>query len=92
MKSNYLLCYDIRNPRRLASVYKCVKSRGLHIQYSVFICRFTWKELIQIIEELNSIIDCSEDDIRIYPLPADLKPVVMGCGDRIPEGVSVFLS
>jgi len=31
------------------------------------------------------------DDIRIYPLPTDMKVVVMGQGDRIPEGVTVLL-
>jgi CRISPR-associated protein Cas2 len=33
-----------------------------------------------------------KDDVRIYPLPADSKTIVMGCGDRVPEGVNIFLS
>ncbi|MBF0337414.1 MAG: CRISPR-associated endonuclease Cas2 [Nitrospirae bacterium] len=91
MKSNYLLCYDIRDARRLAKVYRYIRGRGLHLQYSVFFCRFTWNELTLVKEELGRIIDPAEDDIRIYPLPSDSRPIVMGCGDRIPEGVEIFL-
>jgi CRISPR-associated endonuclease Cas2 len=36
MKANYLVCYDITEPRRLSRVYKFIKGMGLHIQYSVF--------------------------------------------------------
>lgn len=37
------------------------------------------------------LIDEKEDDIRIYPLPSSMKVVVMGQGDRVPDGVNLFL-
>ena len=89
MTTNYLVCYDIRDEKRLLRVYKTIKACGLHIQYSVFHCRLTWQELIELKGELREIIDEKKDDIRIYPLPADMQVVVMGCGDRVPEGVTV---
>lgn len=92
MKANYLVCYDIREERRLVKVYNHTKRWGLHIQYSVFHCRLTWQELIELKRGLKEIIDEKEDDIRIYPLPQEMKVLVMGCGDRIPEGVNIFLS
>ncbi|HBE44116.1 MAG TPA: CRISPR-associated endonuclease Cas2 [Deltaproteobacteria bacterium] len=92
MKANYLVCYDVREERRLARVYKYTKQRGIHIQYSVFYCRLTWQELIELKSGLKEIINENEDDIRIYPLPQEMKVLVMGCGDRIPEGVNIFLS
>lgn len=91
MKANYLVCYDIRDPRRLARVYKFIKGRGLHIQYSVFHCTMTWPALLELKKSLEDIINENEDDIRIYPLPAEEKVIVMGCGDRIPDGVDIFL-
>ncbi len=91
MKANYLVCYDITEPRRLARVYKLMKGRGLHIQYSVFHCSLTWPNLLELKDKLNSLIDEKEDDLRIYPLPAEEKVIVMGCGDRVPDGVEIFI-
>ena len=91
MKSSYLVCYDIRDERRLHRVYRTMKQTGLHIQYSVFHCRLTWNELIELKGRLKGLIDEKEDDLRIYPLPSDGKISVMGCGDRIPEGVLPFM-
>jgi CRISPR-associated protein Cas2 len=90
--ANYLVCYDIREERRLARVYIFMKGKGLHLQYSVFYCRLTWQELLTLKGGLRGIIDESEDDVRIYPLPGELKVSVLGQGARIPEGVEVFLT
>ncbi len=91
MKANYLVCYDIREPRRLSRVYKLMKGRGLHIQYSVFHCRLTWNDLSDLKEKLADVIDERADDVRIYPLPAEEKVIIMGCGDRVPDGVEIFI-
>lgn len=90
MKTNYLVCYDIAKPKRLAKVYKVMKGNGRHLQYSVFHCSLTWPQLQNLKFLLNAIIDEEKDDIRIYPLPAEEKVIVMGCGDRIPDGVELF--
>lgn len=91
MKRNYLVCYDIRDDKRLRKVFGFTKQHGLHIQYSVFLCKFSWTELQNFKSQLLELINEREDDIRIYPLPAKIKVTVMGCGNRIPEGVEIFL-
>ena len=91
MKANYLVCYDISNPRRLAKVFKLIKNRGIHLQYSVFHCTLTWPGLLDLKERLSLIIDEREDDVRVYPLPSEEKVIVMGCGDRVPGGVEIFI-
>ncbi len=91
MNANYLVCYDIAKPKRLSRVYRLMKGRGIHLQYSVFHCTLTWHQLLSIKETLSHLIDEEKDDIRIYPLPADYKVVVMGCGDRVPDGVELFM-
>jgi CRISPR-associated protein Cas2 len=91
MKTNYLVCYDIKEERRLQRVYNKMKSWGLHLQYSVFYCLLTRQELDRLTYEIKEIIDPHMDDIRIYPLPARPEIIVLGCGDRVPGGVEVFL-
>ena len=91
MKANYLVCYDIAAPKRLAKVYKFMKGSGIHLQYSVFHCSLTWQQLLQLEEKISWLIDEEEDDVRIYPLPSNGKMIVMGCGDRVPEGVEIFI-
>ena len=91
MKTNYLICYDVREPRRLSRVYKLMKGRALHIQYSVFHCSLQWEDLQELKSKLKDLIKEDEDDIRIYPLPLEEKVIVMGCGDRIPDGVDIII-
>lgn len=91
MVSSYLACYDIRDPKRLARVFRYLKSVGIHLQYSVFHCRLTYTELLQLKGDLKDIINEREDDVRIYPLPSKGSVTIFGCGDRVPEGVNLFL-
>ncbi len=91
MKANYLVCYDIRDPKRLSRVFRHIKQSGVHLQYSVFYCRLTWEGLVKLKAQLRSIINEKEDDVRIYPLPSEIKVKIMGCGDRVPDGVDIFL-
>lgn len=48
--------------------------------------------MVELKESLNGMIDTRQDDIRIYPLPQNMNILTMGCGDRIPKGVDIFLS
>lgn len=40
---------------------------------------------------LKQIIKNSEDDVRIYPLLSNVEAIIMGKGDKVPEGVWIFL-
>lgn len=90
MKASYVVCYDISNPRRLSRVFNLMKGNGIHLQYSVFHCTLTWPQLQSLEVALRERIEEKEDDVRIYPLPAGGKVIVMGCGDRVPEGVEIY--
>lgn len=90
MKSPYLICYDIADELRLNRVYRFMRERGFHIQYSVFYCILTNHELREIQAGIQRIIHPRYDDVRIYPLPKDSLVAVLGVGDRIPEGVEVL--
>lgn len=89
MKADYLVCYDIANPKRLSRVYRFMKGQGIHLQHSVFQCSLTWPELQKLKEKLVPLINVREDDVRIYPLPLNALVEAIGCGDRVPEGILI---
>ncbi len=91
MRSSYLICYDIADEKRLARVFRFLKGKATHVQYSVFFCRMTRPEVQRMKEELSARIDESEDDVRIYPLPGEYLVKVLGRGDRLPQGAELFL-
>ena len=90
MKAEYLICYDISSPKRLAKIFRYLKARARHMQYSVFHCSMTWPELQAMENDIANIINEKKDDVRIYPLPSGGKVISMGCGDRLPEGVDMY--
>ncbi|GAB5046958.1 CRISPR-associated endonuclease Cas2 [Thermodesulfovibrio sp. TK110] len=91
MKVPYLVCYDIADEKRLARIYRFMKGKGLHLQYSVFYCVLTPQQLKSLKNEIRKLINPRYDDVRIYPLSKDSCVAVLGCGARIPEGVEVFI-
>jgi len=91
VRTRYLVCYDIANEARLTRVYRYLKDLGIHVQYSVFLCSFTWPELQEVVSRITDVIDAKADDVRIYPLPAGDAIVTLGCGDRAPRDTLVVL-
>ncbi|MEA3522725.1 MAG: CRISPR-associated endonuclease Cas2 [Campylobacterota bacterium] len=90
---NFLICYDIANPKRLARVAKTLEKVSIRIQKSQFYSMDTTKEeCINIVKKLEEIINNDEDDVRIYKVDKHssvhlngginlLKPNIIG-GDR----------
>lgn len=66
----YLLCYDIRSPRRLQRVHKFLRTEAYPLQESVFAWYGSQVELQRLQDELLARIDPSQDDFRGYRLPA----------------------
>ena len=65
---NHLVCYDIRDPRRLRRVHRMMRTWGLPLQYSVFHCRLRAAERARLAEALRRRIDERVDDVRIYAI------------------------
>ena len=66
--SNHLVCYDIRDDRRLRRVHRCMREWGLPLQYSVFYCYLSDRQRQQLTWELRGLIDERVDDVRIYSI------------------------
>lgn len=72
----HLLTYDVREPKRLKQVASKLESYGERIQYSVFRCRLSGKELEKLHWELNQIM-AAEDDLLVMP-------ICPSCASRVP--------
>ena len=88
-KRLYLICYDIREPKRLARVARRLSAVGNRVQYSVFAVELTQSALAQILVDLETIIETKEDDVRAYPLPERGEVAMLG-KQLFPEGVMLL--
>ncbi|MDX2271590.1 MAG: CRISPR-associated endonuclease Cas2 [Cyanobacteriota bacterium] len=60
----YLICYDIRCPKRWRKAYKLLESYGERIQYSIFRSWLTLREREKLRWELEKILN-AEDSLLI---------------------------
>ncbi len=63
-----LIAYDIRDPRRLRRVARCLETWATRVQNSVFLACLDAPALSRLREELRERIDESTDLLRLYPL------------------------
>ena len=71
----HLICYDIRDPKRWRRCFKLLKGYGTSLQYSIFRCRLTKRELERLRWELETEL-AGEDSLLIVGLCS-------GCSGRI---------
>jgi CRISPR-associated protein Cas2 len=71
----YVISYDITEPKRWRNVYKRLHGYGRPLQYSVFRCRLTVRQIEKLRWELESLLT-NEDRLLIIPL-------CEGCEQRI---------
>lgn len=86
MTQNWLIGYDITDPKRLGRVHRAMVSRATPIEYSIFLFIGSDKGLAECLAAVNALIDPKTDDVRCYPLPS------RGLQERIgratlPEGI-----
>ncbi|HEX4229274.1 MAG TPA: CRISPR-associated endonuclease Cas2 [Bryobacteraceae bacterium] len=78
MRKSYLVCYDISDDKRLRKVFKIMRGYGDHLQFSVFECQLTAKDMVRLRAELGGVIHHDRDQVLFVDLgPAD------GRGDRV---------
>lgn len=63
----YLVCYDVRDPKRLRKAAKHLEGYGTRVQYSVFRCWLSYSEMQRLRWELTQKLT-SEDDVMFIPL------------------------
>ncbi len=63
----HLVCYDIRDQKRWARVFKILKGRGEHLQYSIFRVRGNKRQIESLRFDLSKVM-ADEDDLMIAKL------------------------
>ena len=79
-----LTSYDIPSDRRRAKVAKILLDYGERVQYSVFECNLTLKQLQRLLTELQEVVSEEEDSIRVYRLCADCVEEIKVLGHAQP--------
>lgn len=67
----YVVCYDIcgeRAEKRWRRVYRAMRAYGEHVQYSVFRCVLTDRQLAELEDALDRVIDHRQDQVLFVPL------------------------
>lgn len=85
-KAHWVACYDIAERKRLARLFKLLKSEGIPLQYSVFLLHASEHELALLEERIRNIIHPKEDDVRIYKVPSRNDIWMIG-KPLVPDGV-----
>lgn len=67
LRNWYLISYDVRQEGRLRKVQRLMLGYGHRLQYSVFRCRLTERDVERMKWELAEILD-AEDDLLIVSL------------------------
>ncbi len=95
---NWLICYDIANPKRLQRIHYRVARKAMPVQYSVYLFHGSAGQLEALFAELETLIHPKEDDIRAYPVPpkpeleTSGRPWVNGAVHLFGEGMEELLS
>jgi CRISPR-associated protein Cas2 len=67
-KNWFMVCYDIRDPKRWRKAYKLLEGYGERIQYSIFRCRLNAREVEKLRWELAKILEQEEDSLLLVGL------------------------
>ena len=68
MRRCYIVCYDIRDPKRLRQVHKLMKAYGESWQYSVFYCTLKSIDRVRLENALRELLNLKEDQVLIIDL------------------------
>ncbi|MGR9108435.1 MAG: CRISPR-associated endonuclease Cas2 [Gammaproteobacteria bacterium] len=77
MSDLYVVCYDIRDARRLRRVANEMENFGTRVLKSVFECHLGEADLKTLKEQLLRWIETDHDQVRIYPVCTKDKPGIL---------------
>lgn len=68
MRRCYLVCYDVRNPKRLRRTHNVMKAFGESWQYSIFYCMLKDIDRVRMENALRAEVNLKEDQVLIVDL------------------------
>ena len=72
MRRCFLVCYDIRDPKRLRLVHRIVKGYGESWQYSIFFCVLKSIDRVRLQAELEEVLNLRDDQVLLIDLGEDI--------------------
>ncbi|ACY49770.1 CRISPR-associated endonuclease Cas2 [Rhodothermus marinus] len=96
MRRYYLVCYDIRQSKRLQRMHRLMAGYGDPLQYSVFLCLLSRAEVVTMLDAIKEVINQREDSVLVVDLGKvkGARPdciQTLGC-QKLPEMKNVFLT
>ena len=67
-RHRYLVCYDVREQRRLRRTHNTMLGYGDPLQYSVFVCDLSGPERVLMEASLREVVNLLEDSVVIVDL------------------------
>ena len=68
MRRRYLVTYDISDDKRRNNVFKALRDRGDHVQFSVFLCELNPREYALLKGQIQEFVHQREDQVLILDL------------------------
>lgn len=91
MKQWHLVTYDVRDDKRLRRTARILEGYGVRVQYSVFRCRLSARELERLRWELAKVL-APDDDLLVISLCERCVLKIRQTGTRVwPEEPERFL-
>lgn len=88
MRRCYLVCYDIRDPKRLRRVHKTMKGYGESWQYSVFFCVLKDIDRVRMQTDLEAHMNLRDDQALIIDMGSDeeaSREATTAVGQALPD-------
>lgn len=71
-RNRYVVCYDVREPKRLRRMHRTMLGYGNPLQYSVFVCDLSATERVLMEDAVRQVVRLSEDSVVVIDLgPAE---------------------
>ena len=86
--TGWIVCYDIKDSKRLQRVHREMMKWGVPLQYSVFLVQASSAQLHRLMLTLEGHINTSADDVRAYRIPLEAECHIMG-PSMLPEDILI---
>lgn len=88
---NFIIAYDIADPKRLRMVAKVLEMHARRVQKSVFVYTGSRTSLDSLVRTAMNEFDPSEDRIQAWPIRTSTRSCRMDAGAALPEtGVALI--
>ena len=86
-----VVSYDVPSDKRRNRVHRVLTGFGEWVQYSVFECHLTKKELLMMRSKLDRVLNPEEDRVRIYHMCSACVAKVESIGCEGPRERDVYV-